>query len=63
MMTVRHWLRGLGAQEDLNFLLTNRIPRLALTHFMGWYSQIKNPWVCWRSTTSSASCVFFSIIW
>ena len=43
MMTVRHWLRGLGAQEDLNFLLTNRIPRLALTHFMGWYSQIKTP--------------------
>ena len=57
MMTVRHWLRGLGAQEDLNFLLTNRIPRLALTHFMGWYSQIKNPWVCrasiyiWRMFT------------
>ena len=46
MMTVRHWLRGLGAQEDLNFLLTNRIPRLALTHFMGWFSQIKHPWVC-----------------
>ena len=57
MMTVRHWLRGLGAQEDLNFLLTNRIPRLALTHFMGWFSQIKNPWVCrasiyiWRMFT------------
>jgi phosphatidylserine decarboxylase len=46
MMTVRHWLRGLGAQEDLNFLLTNRIPRLALTHFMGWFSQIQNPWIC-----------------
>ena len=42
-MTVRHWLRGLGAQEDLNFLLTNRIPRLALTHFMGWFSQIQSP--------------------
>jgi len=57
MMTVRHWLRGLGAQEDLNFLLTNRIPRLALTHFMGWFSQIKHPWVCrasiyiWRMFT------------
>ncbi len=46
MMTFRHWLRGLGAQEDLNFLLTNRIPRLALTHFMGWFSQIQNPWIC-----------------
>jgi phosphatidylserine decarboxylase len=31
--------------EDLNFLLTNRIPRLALTRFMGWFSQIRQPWV------------------
>jgi phosphatidylserine decarboxylase len=33
-------------QEDLNFLLTNRVPRIALTRFMGWFSQIRNPWVC-----------------
>ncbi len=33
-------------QEDLNFLLTNRIPRIALTRWMGWFSQIRNPWVC-----------------
>jgi phosphatidylserine decarboxylase len=33
-------------QEDLNFLLTNRVPRAALTHFMGWFSKIENPWVC-----------------
>ena len=32
-------------QEDLNFLLTNRIPRITLTRFMGWWSQIRNPWV------------------
>lgn len=32
-------------QEDLNFLLTNRIPRVALTRFMGWFSQIRHPWV------------------
>ncbi|MBV8621769.1 MAG: phosphatidylserine decarboxylase [Curvibacter sp.] len=32
-------------QEDLNFLLTNRIPRLALTRFMGWFSQLRNPLV------------------
>lgn len=32
-------------QEDLNFLLTNRIPRITLTHVMGWWSQIRNPWV------------------
>ncbi len=33
-------------QEDLNFLLTNRVPRIALTRFMGWFSKISNPWVC-----------------
>ncbi len=32
-------------QEDLNFLLTNRVPRHALTHFMGWFSKIRNPWL------------------
>lgn len=32
-------------QEDLNFLLTNRVPRIALTHFMGWFSQIRSPWL------------------
>jgi phosphatidylserine decarboxylase len=30
-------------QEDLNFLLTNRVPRHALTHFMGWFSRLRNP--------------------
>ncbi|WP_326540669.1 archaetidylserine decarboxylase [Pseudorhodoferax sp.] len=44
-------------QEDLNFLLTNRVPRLALTRFMGWFSQIENPLVraasiaVWRACT------------
>lgn len=32
-------------QEDINFLLTNRIPRIAATRFMGWFSQIRNPLV------------------
>lgn len=36
-------------QEDLNFLLTNRVPRVALTRFMGWFSQIRNPWVATAS--------------
>ena len=31
------------AQEDLNFLLTNRVPRIALTHFMGWFSKLRSP--------------------
>ena len=32
-------------QEDLNFLLTNRIPRRLLTRFMGWFSRIEQPLV------------------
>jgi phosphatidylserine decarboxylase len=32
-------------QEDLNFLLTNRVPRIALTRFMGWFSQLRQPLV------------------
>ena len=36
-------LRRFFQQEDLNFLLTNRVPRIALTRFMGWYSQIRSP--------------------
>ncbi|MDC8785756.1 archaetidylserine decarboxylase [Roseateles koreensis] len=39
-------LRRLFQQEDLNFLLTNRVPRIALTRLMGRFSQIRNPWVC-----------------
>jgi phosphatidylserine decarboxylase len=39
-------LRSAFLQEDLNFLLTNRIPRAALTRFMGWFSQIRSPLLC-----------------
>ena len=45
MMKIRPHLQKWMLQEDLNFLLTNRIPRLALTRFMGWWSQIRHPWV------------------
>ncbi len=45
LASLRAGLRRLLSQEDLNFLLTNRVPRQALTHFMGWYSQIRNPWL------------------
>ena len=38
-------LRRFFQQEDLNFLLTNRVPRIALTRFMGWFSQIRSPWL------------------
>ena len=42
-MTIRAALGSLLQQEDLNFLLTNRIPRRLLTQFMGWFSHIKHP--------------------
>jgi phosphatidylserine decarboxylase len=53
-MTIRDIISILSQQEDLNFLLTNRVPRAALTRFMGWFSKIEQPLVrdlsiaCWR---------------
>src|ERR1700730_4882380 len=44
-MTVKALIASFTQQEDLNFLLTNRIPRAALTRFMGWFSKIENPFV------------------
>jgi len=43
--TLRMSLSALAAQEDLNFLLTNRIPRRWATQFMGWFSHIEQPLV------------------
>jgi phosphatidylserine decarboxylase len=43
MMKNGSWNQKIFNAEDLNFLLTNRIPRIALTHLMGRLSQIKNP--------------------
>lgn len=42
-MTVRSLLAQVLRQEDLNFLLTNRIPRRLLTRFIGWFSQLEQP--------------------
>jgi phosphatidylserine decarboxylase len=42
-MTTRALLQKIMQQEDINFLLTNRIPRQLLTRFMGWFSQIEQP--------------------
>jgi phosphatidylserine decarboxylase len=53
-MTVKSLIATFTQQEDLNFLLTNRIPRAALTRFMGWFSKVENPLVrdfsigCWK---------------
>jgi phosphatidylserine decarboxylase len=51
------WRDRLLLNEDLNFLLTNRVPRRLLTQFVGWYSQIRSPWLTrlsiwiWRQFT------------
>jgi phosphatidylserine decarboxylase len=42
-MTVRSQLMRLIEQEDINFLLTNRIPRRFATKFIGWFSRIEQP--------------------
>ena len=44
-MTLRAALARIARQEDLNFLLTNRIPRLALTRFMGRFARVEQPLV------------------
>lgn len=51
------WRDKLLLNEDLNFLLTNRVPRRALTQWVGWFSKIRSPaltrlsiWV-WRQFT------------
>lgn len=44
-MTLRAAVAAVLRQEDLNFLLTNRIPRRLATRFMGWFSRIEQPLV------------------
>ena len=56
-MTFRAVISRLLQQEDLNFLLTNRIPRRLSTQFMGWFSQIEQPLV---RDLSIAAWKFFS---
>ena len=56
-MKAPRWRDRLLQHEELNFLLTNRVPRIALTHAMGWFSRIRNPWLArasiavWRQFT------------
>ena len=44
-MTLRSHITRLIEQEDINFLLTNRIPRRLATQFVGWFSKIEHPLV------------------
>ena len=45
MTALRSTIAKVFQQEDINFLLTNRIPRRLLTQFMGWFSKIEQPLV------------------
>jgi len=36
---------AMTVREELNFLLTNRLPRRWATLFMGWFSRIEHPWM------------------
>jgi len=56
-MTLRKHIHNLLANEDLNFLLTNRLPRRWLTQMVGRFSQIENPLV---ARASIAIWKFFS---
>lgn len=44
-MSLRQQIHAILSQEDLNFLLTNRLPRRWLTQFVGWFSKIEQPLV------------------
>jgi phosphatidylserine decarboxylase len=44
-MTLKKLRDCIFLQEDLNFLLTNRIPRITLTRWMGRFSKIRRPWI------------------
>ena len=44
-MTVRAQILKVFQHEDINFLLTNRIPRRLATRFIGWFSRIERPLV------------------
>jgi len=45
MMPATKPVSRLTPAERFNFLVTNRIPRHALTRFMGWFSKVRNPLV------------------
>jgi phosphatidylserine decarboxylase len=45
-MTLRAAIERILQQEDINFLVTNRIPRRWLTLFMGRLARIESPWFC-----------------
>ena len=61
-MTIRAMIMNLLRQEELNFLLTNRIPRRTMTRLAGWFSRIEQPLIrdislwTWRFFTDLDLC-------
>jgi phosphatidylserine decarboxylase len=45
-MKARSLISRLTQQEDINVLVSNRIPRRLATLLVGWWSRIEHPWVC-----------------
>jgi phosphatidylserine decarboxylase len=45
MKRLRSAIAAIACHEDVNFLLTNRIPRRLATHLFGWFSRIEHPLV------------------
>jgi len=45
LRAVRRVVTRVARQENINFLLTNRVPRRWLTLFVGWLSQVEQPLV------------------
>jgi phosphatidylserine decarboxylase len=56
-MTLRSAIVKIVQQEDLNFLLTNRMPRRSVSRLMGWFSRIEQPLI---RDLSIATWRFFS---
>jgi phosphatidylserine decarboxylase len=44
-MTVKSRLLRMLQQDDINFFVTNRLPRRSLSRFVGWFSRIEQPLV------------------
>jgi phosphatidylserine decarboxylase len=44
-MSLRTAIASVLQHDGINFALTNRLPRRALSRFMGWFSQREEPWV------------------
>lgn len=44
-MTVKSRLLQILHQDDVNFLVTNRLPRRSLSRFLGWFSRLEQPLV------------------